>query len=123
MPYAKPVRPDKRTSRFGVAIAVPASCARQNMIAEAKRHQNRERWSFDTRKSEPMPLVRRPVKLQNERIETCIAWRFSMKAGVVDGSKCFHKACASLPMLLDRSVGIATGELAHLLDGHQANAG
>ena len=50
------------------------------------RHQRREAESILTRKSEPTPLRRRPLKEQTERMETCMAWRFMIKSSVAESS-------------------------------------
>jgi hypothetical protein len=86
MPYARPVRPETNTRKFGLEMMVATTWAKQNITADAKRHQKRERLNFETRISDPMPERRRPVKLKKLRIETCIACRFSMNEGDVEGS-------------------------------------
>lgn len=40
------------------------------------------------------------MKLQTERMETCMAWRFAMNSEVALPSKCFQSAVASFPILL-----------------------
>lgn len=47
------------------------------------------------------PLSSLPRKLQMERVDTCICWRWMRNSSVTFLSKCFQRALASLPMLLE----------------------
>src|SRR5436190_14907656 len=99
MPYARPVRTETMMSWRGSEICNPATWATQNTIEDTNRHQNRDTWSFLTRRSDPiparaktnihlcspevggyavkdLPLRRRPVKLRIERQDTCITCCF-----------------------------------------------
>lgn len=55
-PYASPVSPATRVSLCGSEIAEPASWVIVNTTEEANRHQKRERLSFLTITSEPIPI-------------------------------------------------------------------
>lgn len=56
MPYARPVTEETTMRWWGSEIWVPANWPMQNRIADANRHQKRDRLKFLTRKSDPMPL-------------------------------------------------------------------
>ena len=79
------------------------------------------------------PLRSRPEKEKTERMETWSCWRLTRKLSSLEGSKLFHKALASLPILLRKEerkgkhviIGSFAGgkERIYVLDGHEANTG
>ena len=64
-------------------------------------------WDVGKARGGNVPERRRPMKLQTERMETCICWRWTRKDSPTLGLKCFQRALASLPMLL----GDVSGEV------------